>query len=232
MAIRILIVEDEASILMGIEDELIGEGYEVSTSSDGEDGFNKALNDRFDLILLDIMLPGMDGLTICRELRKRNIDTPIIMLTAKSQEIDKVLGLELGADDYVTKPFSLRELQARINAVLRRSHSTDTGDKIQLGPLFLDRSRSEASLDGEPLEITYLEFTLLFYLASNPSKVLDREKILEAVWQDDVLVGSRTVDTHITNLRKKLDREGQDKSWIQGIRGIGYKFILPRFNKT
>ena len=234
MSYRILIIEDEPSILMGLEDDLISEGYEVNSCMNGKEGFQQALKQESDLILLDIMLPGMNGLDICKELRKRDIKTPIIMLTAKSQEIDKVLGLEFGADDYVTKPFSLRELQARIKAVMRRIGSSEhhTPKKLDLNFLQIDESRNEAYLHGNLLDLTHLEFKLLQFLASQTGTVIDRYKILEEVWNEDVMVTSRTVDTHVANLRKKLDEEKQDKSWIIGVRGVGYKLMIPRFNKS
>lgn len=234
MNTRILIIEDEPAILMGLEDDLIGEGYDVKTSADGVEGFQMALAQDCDLILLDLMLPSMNGLDICKGLRKRDIHTPIIMLTAKSQEIDKVLGLELGADDYVTKPFSLRELQARIKAVLRRnknSNAVPTEDLV-IGPLTINHLRNEAILGDKRLELTHLEFNLLYFLARKIGQVVDRYKILDEVWNEDIVVSTRTVDTHVANLRKKMDRDNQDKSWIQGVRGVGYKMMVPRFNKS
>ena len=228
---KILIIEDEPSILMGLEDDLISEGYKVLSSEDGLRGFDMALNTDIDLILLDVMLPGKDGMSICRDLRKREIKTPIIMLTAKSQEIDKVLGLEFGADDYITKPFSLRELQARIKAVLRRYEKNTSAESIlQLADLKLYRKRSEATLKGQVLDLTHLEFDLLCFLAINEGKVMDRFEILENVWHQEVQVSTRTVDTHVANLRKKLDIDNQDKSWITGVRGVGYKLVVPRLN--
>lgn len=230
MITKILIVEDEESILMGLEDDLKEEGYQITSCKNGIEGFKEAQNENIDLILLDIMLPGMDGMSICRELRKRNVLTPIIMLTAKSQEVDKILGLEFGADDYITKPFSLRELQARIKAVLRRSKNSKSPNTLILDSLTLDKNRNEASIRGVPLNFTYLEFSLLFFLAENEGKVIDRYRILEEVWNNDVMVSTRTIDTHIANLRKKIDHPDQDKSWIQGIRGVGYKLIRPKIN--
>jgi two-component system alkaline phosphatase synthesis response regulator PhoP len=227
----ILIIEDEESILMGLEDDLQMEGYQTETATDGIDGYKKAHNPDIDLILLDVMLPGMDGFTICRGLRQEKIDTPIIMLTAKGQEIDKVLGLEFGADDYVTKPFSLRELQARIKANLRRRqrHVSDN-EVLEINGLTLDAERGDARLDGSLLDLTHLEFSILHYLALNEGRVINRHDILERVWGEDVVVSLRTVDTHIANLRKKIEADSASARWILGVRGIGYKFVRPSLN--
>jgi two-component system alkaline phosphatase synthesis response regulator PhoP len=229
---KILIVEDEESILMGLEDDLITEGYYVDTAIDGMSGLQKARKRDADLILLDVMLPGMDGFEICRKLREERIFTPIIMLTARSQEIDKVLGLEFGADDYVTKPFSLRELQARIKAVLRRRVMSDDITKIKTGSLEIDLSTNEVRLHGELIDLTHQEYTVLCLLASHEGKVMDRHDILNEAWGEDVIVSTRTIDTHITNLRKKLDDQNAPHSCIKGIRGIGYKFVPPGIDNS
>lgn len=212
---------------MALEDDFKLEGYNVETASTGTEGLEKALSLDLDIIILDLMLPELDGLEICKELRKRNIGTPIIMLTAKGQEFDKVLGLELGADDYITKPFSTFELHARVKALLRRSEirgqQTLTA-VIQVGPFELDSSKYEITKNGQPIQLTTIEFDLLKMLMQHAGHVLNRDDILSKVWGEKVYVTSRTVDTHVANLRRKIG-DDQDKSyWITGIRGVGYKF--------
>jgi two-component system, OmpR family, alkaline phosphatase synthesis response regulator PhoP len=173
------------------------------------------------------MLPGMDGIEICKELRRCDIGTPIIMLTARSHEFDKVLGLELGADDYITKPFSPFELRARVKALLRRSeirnHQT-AGASIQIGPFFLDPSKYMVTKNNEPVQLTTIEFALLKLLMQRAGHVLKRDDILSSVWGEEVYVTPRTVDTHIANLRKKIEDDPEQSHWISGIRGVGYKF--------
>lgn len=221
----ILIIEDEESILMALEDNLGLEGYEVSIARDGLQGFTKARERRWDLIILDIMLPQMDGFDVCKKLRGLGIMTPILMLTAKSQEIDKVLGLELGADDYVTKPFSPRELLARVKALLRRSHQIQQAPQAyRFGDLEVDFDRYEARKAGTPLALTALEFSLLHYLIENRGKVLSRDDILDEVWGKDVYIQPRTVDKHIAHLRKKIEDDPVESRYIIGVRSVGYKF--------
>jgi two-component system alkaline phosphatase synthesis response regulator PhoP len=227
---RILIIEDARNIRMALEDDFKLEGYQVETASTGPEGLEKALDLDLDIILLDLMLPELDGLEICKELRRRDIGTPIIMLTAKGQEFDKVLGLELGADDYITKPFSTFELHARVRALLRRSEIRDrhtSAAVIQVGPFEMDPSKYEITKDGQPIQLTTIEFDLLKMLLQHAGHVLDREDILGKVWGDRVYVTSRTVDTHIANLRKKIGDEPNQSPWITGIRGVGYKFNNP-----
>jgi two-component system alkaline phosphatase synthesis response regulator PhoP len=224
---RILIIEDARNIRMALEDDLTFEGYRVETASTGPEGLEKALDLDLDIIILDLMLPELDGLEICKELRRRNIGTPIIMLTAKSQEFDKVLGLELGADDYITKPFSTFELHARMKALLRRSEIRDqqtAAKTIQVGPFELDPSKYEFTKKGEPVQLTTIEFALLKLLMQHAGHVLKRDDILSSVWGDNVYVTSRTVDTHIANLRRKIEDEPDHSHWITGIRGVGYRF--------
>jgi two-component system alkaline phosphatase synthesis response regulator PhoP len=222
---KILIVEDEESILMALEDNLRMEGYEVASAVDGERGLSAAREHKFDLIILDIMLPKMDGFEVCKHLRREEITTPILMLTAKSQEIDKVLGLELGADDYVTKPFSSRELLARVKALLRRAEKIgqDTG-KYSFGDIEVDFTRYETKKKGTLVYLSALEFDLLRFLVEHKGQVLSRDSILDEVWGDDVYVQPRTVDKHIAELRKKIENDPSNPKHILGIRGVGYKF--------
>ena len=224
---KILIIEDARNIRMALEDDFTFEGYKVDTASTGPEGLEKALDMDLDIILLDLMLPELDGLEICKELRRRNIGTPIIMLTAKSQEFDKVLGLELGADDYITKPFSTFELHARVKALLRRSEIRDqqtAATSIQLGPFELDPSKYEFTKNGESVQLTTIEFALMKMLMQHAGHVLKRDDILNSIWGEEVYITSRTVDTHIANLRKKIENDPDQSRWITGIRGVGYKF--------
>jgi DNA-binding response OmpR family regulator len=222
---RILIVEDEESILMPLEDNLKLEGYEVSCARDGLEGLSMAAERSFDLIVLDIMLPKMDGFEVCKRLRQDRVMTPILMLTAKSQEIDKVLGLELGADDYVTKPFSSRELLARIKSILRRAKEPHRGiDFFRFDAIELDFVKYEAKKQGQPVPLTALEFALLHFLVQNKGRVVHRNEVLDNVWGKDVYVDARTVDKHISLLRKKFEDDPQEPKYILGVRGIGYKF--------
>ncbi len=222
---KILIIEDEESILMALEDNLGMEGYDVSSARDGLEGFTKAQEPGWDLIILDIMLPQMDGFDVCKKLRGNGIRTPILMLTAKSQEIDKVLGLEFGADDYVTKPFGSRELLARIKALLRRAAPSIQGSKsYHFGDIDVDFERYEAKKAGAPLSLTALEYSLLRYLLRHKGKVLDRDSILDGVWGKEVYIQPRTVDKHIAHLRKKIEDDPEEPRFIIGVRSVGYKF--------
>jgi DNA-binding response OmpR family regulator len=222
---KILIVEDEEAILMALEDNLRLEGYEVESAIDGEKGFSLAKESSFDLIILDIMLPRMDGFEVCKLLRQAGIMIPILMLTAKSQEIDKVLGLELGADDYVTKPFSPRELLARVKALLRRSKQVQKGmDEYAFGDVNVDFKKYEIKKGGRPIFLTALEFSLLHFLVQNKGQVVTRDTILDEVWGRDVYIQPRTVDKHIAELRKKIEDDPSSPEYIVGVRGVGYKF--------
>lgn len=221
---KILIVEDEESILMPLEDNLRLEGYEVASAADGLDGLALAAKGPYDLIVLDIMLPKMDGFEVCRRLRQDRVRTPILMLTAKSQEIDKVLGLELGADDYMTKPFSSRELLARIKAILRRAKDPpQETEYARFGDIELDFVKYEARKGGRHVPLTALEFALLRFLVRNKGRVVHRNEILDNVWGKDVYVDARTVDKHISLLRRKFEDDVQDPKYILGVRGVGYK---------
>ena len=224
---KILIIEDEESISMVLEDDFRLEGYEVEVASDGLDGLVKAADPEVDLIILDIMLPGMNGFEICKKLRSQGIQTPIIMLTAKGQEIDRVLGLEFGADDYVTKPFSPRELQARVKAVLRRmvKEPYDPEENLfRFGELEVDFLQYECRISGRKVALTAHEFGLLKYLIQNRERVIERDELLAEVWGKDVVVSVRTIDTHMANLRKKLEDDANQSRFIISMRGVGYKF--------
>jgi len=218
---RILIVEDESSIAIRPEDDLTLEGYAIVIVDDGITAVKRALEEDFDLILLDVMLPGKSGYDVCREVRKKKPRLPILMLTAKSHEAEKVLGLEMGADDYVTKPFSPLELRARIRALLRRS-STPEPRTYSFGTFTLDMERMEVRSDDHPLDFTMLEFKLLAALAQNSGHVISRDLLLDLVWGEDVVVTDRAIDTHIANIRKKLGPAGAEM--IKSIRGMGYRF--------
>ncbi len=223
---KILIIEDEESVLMALEIDLKIEGYEVSSAKDGVTGLTMAKKGGYDLIILDIMLPEMNGFEVCKQLRQSGIMTPVLMLTAKSQEIDKVLGLELGADDYVTKPFSPRELRARVNALLRRAKQLQEQiDRYQFGDVDVDFKKYEAVKGGETVYLTALEFSILHYLIKHKDQVVTRDSILDKVWGKDVFVYPRTIDTHIANLRKKIENDPENPEYIIGVRGVGYKFI-------
>ena len=226
---KILIIEDEEAIIMALEDDFNLEGYEVFTAHDGNTGLRMGMNKDIDIILLDIMLPELDGIEVCKSLRSNGVTTPIIMLTAKSQEIDRVLGLEIGADDYVTKPFSPRELKARVKAMLRRCEIVRNSSKSrirQFDEVCVDFDGHKVLKNGEEVRLTGLEFALLKYFLENNSKVLSRDDILDSVWNENVLVDPRTVDTHVSNLRKKIEDDPAHPRRIIGIRGIGYKFEL------
>ncbi len=222
---RILIVEDEEAIVMALEDDLRLEGYEVVSAADGPVGLSMAMKQRYDLIILDVMLPKMDGFEVCRQLRSSGVATPVLMLTAKSQEIDKVLGLELGADDYVTKPFSPRELLARVKALLRRGRRAEQElNAFIFGDVEIDFRKYHAVKAGEQIDLTTREFALLRFLIEHRDEVVDRSDILEKVWDDPASVFPRTVDTHVARLRKKLEDDPANPRHIIGVRGVGYRF--------
>jgi len=210
---------------MGLEDNLRIEGYLVSSATDGLKGFTMAKEQCYDLIILDIMLPKMNGFEVCKQLRHTGITTPILMLTAKSQEVDKVLGLEIGADDYVTKPFSPRELIARVNAIIRRTKQTQQVKELyHFGDVDIDFKKYEVKKGGQSVNLTALEFTLLHFLIKHEDQVVSRDSILDKVWGSGVYVYPRTVDTHIANLRKKIEDDPENPKFIIGVRSIGYKF--------
>ncbi len=225
---KILIVDDEQPIRTLLEYNLKQERYDTITAADGEEAVLKTESEQPHLILLDLMLPKMDGIDVCKTLRQRGIETPIIMLTAKGDELDKVLGLEIGADDYMTKPFSPREVVARVKAVLRR-----TGDRIErdddsgrliVGPLTVHPEEYMAYLNKEELEFTPKEFELLVYFMQNKNRVLSRDQLLSAVWNYDFAGDTRIVDVHVSHLREKIEENTKKPLFIKTVRGIGYKF--------
>lgn len=223
---RILIIEDEPDIVRGLELNLKAEGYTVLTAATGPEGLEKALREQPSLVLLDIMLPGMSGLDVCRELRQRRFDRPIIMLTARSAEVDRVVGLEIGADDYVTKPFGIRELLARIRARLRRREGAEGPLQVlQFGDVELNFDKHEATRAGERVELTGKEFDVLRLLAQHRGTIVTRERLLEEVWGYEHFPTTRTVDNHILRLRQKLESNPSDPRYILSVYGEGYKFV-------
>jgi DNA-binding response OmpR family regulator len=225
---KILIVEDEPDMVLGLKDNFEFEGYEVVTASDGAAGLERARSEKPDLLVLDIMLPKLSGLEVCKTLRAEGFQSPIIMLTARGQEIDKVVGLELGADDYVTKPFSIRELLARVRAILRR---TDGGKKrlsrYRFSDLELDFETYRATRAGDKLDMSPREFELLRYLIERKGETVTRDQLLEDVWGYESYPSTRTVDTHIAKLRAKIGDSGSEPKYIMTIHGVGYKFVDP-----
>lgn len=223
---KILIVEDEPDMVLGLKDNFEFEGYEVVTASDGAAGLERARSEHPDLLVLDIMLPKLSGLEVCKTLRAEGFSAPIVMLTARGQEIDKVVGLELGADDYVTKPFSIRELLARVRAILRR---TEGGKKrlarYRFADLELDFETYRATRGGERLEMSPREFELLRYLIERKGETVTRDQLLEDVWGYESYPSTRTVDTHIAKLRAKIGDSGSEPRFIMTIHGVGYKFV-------
>ena len=222
----ILIVEDDATMLRGLKDNFEFKDYRVLTAADGENGLNLALNEKPDLIILDIMLPKINGYEVCRLIRKENLDMPIIMLTAKGEESDIVLGLNLGADDYVTKPFSIKELLARTEALLRRSKQTEQ-DIYEFADFHLDIPARKLTQHGNEIKLSPKEFRLLEYFLKRQGRALTRDEILNAVWGYDCYVGSRSIDRFITTLRNKIEPDPHNPTFIHTIREIGYKFDPP-----
>lgn len=222
---KVLIVEDDDSMATALTDGFKYEGYEVTLARDGATGLRQATEFKPDLMILDVMLPKMNGLDVCREIRKGGNTVPIIMLTARGQEIDKVLGLKLGADDYVTKPFGFLELMARVEAVLRRASGATTGlDHYQFGDVSADFRKGVVHKKGEAIEMTSRELRLLQFLVENKGKVVAREQLLDAVWDYDAAPVTRTVDMHVAKLRKKIEDEPAEPRFIVTIHGMGYKF--------
>jgi two-component system alkaline phosphatase synthesis response regulator PhoP len=220
---RILVVEDEPNIAFALETDLRQEGYAVTLAADGEQASRLAAGGGFDLVLLDVMLPGKDGFDVCRDLRRLGVRTPILMLTARAQETEKVMGLELGADDYLTKPFSPRELRARVKALLRRA-APDVPDTFRFGDAEVDFGRGEIRRGGRVVEVSALEFKLLGAFIARRGRVLTREQLLEAAWGPGVSLNDRVVDNHIVALRRKLEPDPARPRFLVNLRGLGYRF--------
>jgi DNA-binding response OmpR family regulator len=225
----ILVIEDDKDIAGLVSLHLRDAGHEVSVVHDGEEGLNEALSGRFELLVLDIMLPNIDGLELCRHVRSKHPEVLILMLTAKSAEIDRVLGLEIGADDYLTKPFSIRELQARVKALLRRKEkvaaSAEVSSRLELGELVIDFDKHEVSLSGKTVNLTAKEFDLLVQFARNPGRVYSRTQLLDLVWGSGFEGFEHTVNSHINRLRAKIESNPAQPVYIQTVWGVGYKFI-------
>jgi DNA-binding response OmpR family regulator len=224
---RILVVEDEPIIAGALQDDLTLEGYEVTVVSDGVAASKRATGEHFDLILLDVMLPGRDGFDICRDIRKSDRRTPILMLTARAQETEKVFAFELGADDYVTKPFGTKELRARIKALLRRSenHAEEAAaPTFRFGDVELDLARGEVRRNGQPIDVTLTELKLLTAFVKHPGRVLSRQQLLDLAWGPGLVLSDRAVDNHIVGLRRKIEPEPAEPRHLVSVRGLGYRF--------
>lgn len=221
----ILIIEDDVSILRGLKDNLSFEGYDVLTSVDGQQGLQMAVENKIDLLLLDIMLPGINGYDICRKLKKEKPELPIIMITARGSEFDKVAGLDLGADDYITKPFSIPELLARIRAVFRRTQADPTEiERYSFSNVSLDFKKFQALVNDKEIKLSTREFAIMKYLIEYEGEVIHRHDLLDKVWGYDVTPSTRTVDNYILDLRKKFEKDPTEPKHIISIRGAGYKF--------
>ena len=226
MKSKILIVEDEPAMVAGLRDNFEYEGYEVISAGDGVSGLERALSDNPDLVVLDVMMPRMSGLDVCKQLKAKRPAVPIIMLTARGQEIDKVVGLELGADDYVTKPFSIRELLARVKAVLRRvSLQARVPEVYRFSDVEVNIRGHQVRRAGKPVELSAKEFALLAYFISHQAEALSRDRLLDAVWGYENYPSTRTVDTHIVHLRQKLEPNPEEPRFILTVHGSGYKFV-------
>jgi DNA-binding response OmpR family regulator len=223
---KILVVEDDKAILMGLQDDLAFEGFEVATASDGKDGLRQALGGVFQLIVLDILLPGLNGFEVCKKLREAGVKTPILMVTAaKTEEMDKVVGLELGADDYVIKPIGSRELVARVKAILRRARKEgDPEEVFGFGDVKVNFKSHEVHKQGKELHLTALEFHLLQFLITHRGQVVTRDQILDEAW-GEAIVAYRTIDPHIAHLRKKIEDDPARPVHILSSRGVGYRFV-------
>jgi len=222
-------VEDESTLAMALCDRLESEGYKVGQADSGEVALEKAAGESFDLVLLDIMLPGVDGFEVCRQLREKRLDVPILMLTARTLVLDKVVGFKLGADDYVTKPFDFAELLVRVEALLRRSRSETAPPKgaFQFGTIQVNLRQAEVIRDGRLLALSAREFKLLRYFIEHRGATISREELLHRVWEYDTLSCTRTVDIHVAWLRQKLEENPKFPQWIRTVRGLGYKFTAP-----
>lgn len=223
---KILLVDDEIPIITLLQYNIEKAGFKTDIAQTGPEALDKAINNTYALIILDIMLPGIEGTEVCRQLRERNINTPILMLTAKGSESDKVTGLDIGADDYLTKPFSPREMIARVQAILRRvTEQVETNQAIYLGQLTIFPNQYEAKINGDILDFTRKEFDLLLYLAENKGLVLSREQLLNAIWDYAFEGSTRIVDVHISHLREKIEADAKKPRFIQTIHGFGYKMV-------
>lgn len=223
---NILVVEDEQDLRMTLSDRLESEGFAVECAGDGLEGYNKATGGGFDLIILDVMLPRRNGFDVCRDIRQAGVNIPVLMLTARGQTVDKVLGLKIGADDYVTKPFEMLELMARVEALLRRAPAKPPTQEVhQFGPLRVDLRGTEVTRDGEPVNLSAREFQLLRYLIERPGKTISRDELLREVWGYSTETFTRTVDVHIASLRQKLELDPKQPHLILTVQGLGYKFV-------
>ena len=223
---KILVVEDEPNMVAGLRDNFEFEGYQVITARDGVEGLQRALEESPDLVVLDVMMPRMSGLEVCKQLRAKRCSIPIIMLTARGQEVDKVVGLELGADDYVTKPFSIRELLARVKAVLRRTSVLPKDqDRRSFGEVEVDLRKCRVLRSGKPIDISSKEFELLKYFIVHSGETLSRDRLLEDVWGYDNYPTTRTVDTHLVRLRQKLEPDPEQPQYFLTVHGTGYRFV-------
>ena len=240
---KVLLVDDEPSIVTLLAFNLEKDGYEVTTATDGAEGYRLAISNPFDFIILDLMLPSMDGMDICKRLRQEKFDTPIMILTAKDDELEKIIGLELGADDYMTKPFSPREVLARMKAILTRTNKAvpaegaptvqqepteDQTEKIEVGEITIFPQLYEVHVAGELIEITPKEFELLLYMAKRANRILSREQLLNAIWNFDYAGETRIVDVHISHLREKIEKDTKNPQYIRTVRGFGYKFEVAK----
>lgn len=236
---KVLIVDDEESILTLLAFNLEKAGYEVQTAMDGLIGYQLALENQYDFIILDLMMPLMDGMEVCKKLRQEKIETPIMILTAKDDELEKIIGLELGADDYMTKPFSPREVLARMKAIMRRikpeskekmaeSHENSPEEEVVIGELQIFPELYEVKVRGELIEVTPKEFELLLYMMKRVNRILSREQLLNAIWNFDYAGETRIVDVHISHLREKIEVDTKNPAYIRTVRGFGYKFEAPK----
>ncbi|MGL4695358.1 response regulator transcription factor [Enterococcus larvae] len=234
---HVLVVDDEPSILTLLKFNLEKDGYKVTTAENGTEAYELALDQSFDFIILDVMLPGMDGLDITKALRREKVETPILILTAKDDQVDKIIGLEIGADDYLTKPFSPREVLARMKAIFRRTEgSKKTNDTLEneekapliIGEIHVDEDNYEVFVRGEKIELTPKEFELLVYFMKRKDRVINRDTLLERIWQYDFSGQSRIVDVHVSHLRDKIERDPKRPAYLLTVRGFGYRFQEPK----
>jgi two-component system alkaline phosphatase synthesis response regulator PhoP len=227
MPSRILVVEDEPGLRLAISDRLRAEGYDVATAVDGDEGLRCASEQHFDLVVLDVMMPGRSGFDVCRELRRRRVASAVLMLTARGEVVDRVLGLKLGADDYLVKPFAMAELLARVEARVRHPRGADTGprDAYRFGDVHVDFRRAEVLRDGQPVEVSAKELQLLRYFVEHRGVALSRDQLLNGVWGYDAMPNTRTVDVHVAELRRKLEPDPHNPRYVVTLHRIGYKFV-------